>query len=119
MKITETDERFPIWEALSEFFLDTELEYKDYDRISTILAKSEYSLLELEDILQFEVYPACIGNLFCIAGEWAGFHPDWIIDTIGPRKDKRPKWRIGPIFKWYYKKHWQEVLKLIENKRKI
>ena len=67
------DERFPVWDALLEFFLDTELEEKDYERISRVLAKTEYTIKELQEILYYEVYPVCKWNMFSIAGEWAGF----------------------------------------------
>ncbi len=36
MKVTEAliEERLPAWEALSEFFLDTQLQPDDYERIA-------------------------------------------------------------------------------------
>ena len=57
------DDRLPVWEALSDFFLDTELDEKDYQRISEVLASSPYTILDIEDILRFEIYPVLIWNL--------------------------------------------------------
>jgi hypothetical protein len=111
------DERFPVWDALSEFFLDTELDNRDYERISKILAKSKYSIKEMQAILYYEVYPACKWNLFSVAGEWAGFHADWIMKNIAPRKDKRPKLPVGPIHKWMFRDHWSRVSFLVEKHR--
>jgi len=111
------DERFPIWEALSDFFLDTELDGKDYERIANILADSEYSVKELEEILRYEVYPGCIPNLYCVAGEWAGFDPDWLQERILPHKDKRPWFRKYPLASWMYQHHWKEVSPLVKSKR--
>lgn len=51
------DERLPVWEALSELFLDVELDAHDHERIAGHLATSSYSIQELEEILYFEVYP--------------------------------------------------------------
>jgi hypothetical protein len=107
------DERFPVWEALSEFFLDTELDGRDYDRIAKILAASSYSLDELKGILYFEVYPACVPNLFDVAGEWAGFSPDWIMKHIAPRKNKRPIFALPPFHKRLFHDHWEKVSKMI------
>jgi hypothetical protein len=111
------DERFPVWDALSEFFLDTELDKRDYERISKILADSKYSINELQEILYYEVYPVCKWNMFSVAGEWAGFHPDWIMENIAPRKDRRPKLRMGPIHKWMFRYHWSQVSYLVDKQR--
>lgn len=78
--------RRPVWQALSDLFLDTDpslsLEWRARE-----LAKSPYSIEELEEILIREVYPACRGNLLCIAGEWAGFDMDWLEGRIQSRAD--------------------------------
>ena len=74
----EIEFRRPVWKAFSEFFLDTSLDASDVQRISKTLASSPYSPKELDRILQWEVYPACRGNLFWIAGEWSGFDPEWL-----------------------------------------
>lgn len=117
MKKENHDERFPVWDALSEFFLDTELDEKDYDRISSVLAASDYSIRQIEEILFFEVYPACKWNMCSIAGEWAGFHPEWIEENIGRRKDKRRRFRLSPFSRWMYSRHWKAVAKAIGKKR--
>lgn len=118
MNATIPDERFPVWNALSEFFLDTELDSKDYDRIGTILAESKYTEKELEEILYYEVYPACKWNMFSIAGEWDGFHPEWIMEHIAPKKDTRPRFCLAPLHRWMYQGHWKRISRTIEVKRK-
>ena len=90
------DERMPVWEALSEFFLDTELDEADHERIATVLARSEHSIEALEEILNFEVYPACKWNVISLAGEWDGFGAEWIMEHVAPRKDRRPRFRGRP-----------------------
>lgn len=64
------DERLPVWTALSELFLDTELQEDDIARIVAVLERSPYSAREVETILKTEVSPAFAANLLSIAGEW-------------------------------------------------
>jgi hypothetical protein len=65
--------RRPVWEAMSEFFLDTQLESADHARIAEILMASGYSLNELDYILWREVSPVLWSNLASMAGIWDGF----------------------------------------------
>jgi len=106
-----------VWEALSEFFLDTELDAADYLRISRELAASRYSESELEAILLHEVYPACKANLMCVAGEWSGFHPEWIRSAMTARLGRRR--RFLPLFRqrWMCDHHWKAVRPLIVAQR--
>lgn len=69
----EIDRRRPVWQAMSAFFLDTELDAADDERIADVLAASGYSIDELERILWHELSPILHWNLMSIAGEWAGF----------------------------------------------
>lgn len=64
--------RRPVWEALSDLFLDTDVSLSRTWRVS-LLAASPYSVDELEKILIDEVYPICKYNLLSVAGEWEGF----------------------------------------------
>jgi hypothetical protein len=105
----QIQERMPVWDALSEFFLDTELQPDDHERIAKILAASRYSEKDLDGILAYEVYPACKWNMLCVAGEWAGFHPDWIKEKIAPRYDRRPILKLGFLQRWMFARHWTKV----------
>jgi len=102
-------ERMPVWDALSEFFLDTELQPDDHERIAKTLAASRYSETELDEILAYEVYPACKCNLLCVAGEWIGFHPDWLKEKIAPRYDRRPFLKLRFRHRWMFDRHWTKV----------
>ena len=111
-------DRLPVWEALSDFFLDTELEGKDYHRISEVLASSPYSIQDMEGVLRFEVYPVLIWNLRSVAGEWAGFDRDWLQEQLEPRLNRRPKIRM-PMLQWgMVRDHWVRVSAIVRNKRK-
>jgi hypothetical protein len=88
------EERAPVWSALSELFLDTELEDADLDRIAAVLAASPYSEDKLEEILRYEVTPVLKSNLRRGAGAWTGFDSDWLCEKITPRIEKKP------LFRW-------------------
>jgi hypothetical protein len=87
----DLEHRRPVWEAMSEIFLDTELVESDFDRIVPPIAASPYSLEELDDILWWEVYPVLYTNMLGIAGEWTGFNIDWLESRIkeGPSRFTR------------------------------
>lgn len=63
-------ERLPVWTALSELYLDTEIQEADIRRIAAILNRSPYNRQDLNAILQNEVAPAFSANLMSVAGEW-------------------------------------------------
>ena len=109
--------RMPVWSALSEFFLDTDLQEDDYQRIASVLARSAYSIAEVEEILRYEVYPPLRSNLLSIAGEWAGFDEQWLCEKISPHTGKRPRLRL-PQMQWgRIRHHWERVSELIQNQR--
>ena len=83
MKSADTDlvNRRPVWEALSDLFLDTDVSLSRAWRAS-LLAASPYSIDDLERILIDEVYPICKYSLLSVAGEWAGFDQVWLEGRI-------------------------------------
>lgn len=75
--------RRPVWEALSDLFLDTDTDtpLARSWRVG-VLAASPYSIGELQEILVNEVYPICRANLSSVAGEWAGLEAEWLERSI-------------------------------------
>lgn len=82
--------RRPVWEALSDLFLDTDVSLSRDWRAGQ-LARSPYRIEQLEWILVDEVYPVCKYNLLSVAGEWAGFDLAWLEQRILRRL--RSPWR--------------------------
>ncbi|MCA9817885.1 MAG: hypothetical protein KC652_22410, partial [Cyanobacteria bacterium HKST-UBA01] len=72
-------ERALVWDVFSNLFLDTYFDEDVLERYATSVAESPFSYRELGHILFQEVHPVCFGNLLSVAGEWAGFHPDWLV----------------------------------------
>src|SRR5436190_10451458 len=82
--------RRPVWIALADLFLDTDVRMS-YPYIARTLAESPYSMEDLRRILDDEVTPVVQGNLLSVAGEWAGFDEDWLVQEMTKRLGK-PRW---------------------------
>jgi hypothetical protein len=88
---SDLERRRPVWSALSELYLDTELQGVDHARIAATLHESGYSVDQLEQILYCELHPVLIGNLVGGLGEWAHFDGAWLEQRVlarapGPRR---------------------------------
>ncbi|MDJ0972412.1 MAG: hypothetical protein QNJ06_21155 [Kiloniellales bacterium] len=108
--------RRPVWIAMSELWLDTELQDQDLDRIARALHDSGYDRDTLDRILAEEVAPVVYRNLYSVAGVWTGFDPDWLCAEISRRLPAG-----GPIRTWLLRRRravmrglirdeWQAVL---------
>lgn len=76
------EERLKIWRALSDLFLDTEIEDSTLKYIARTVSESEFSLSEVEDILWYEVYPVLESNLRGVAGVWEGWSDAWLLQNL-------------------------------------
>ena len=114
--------RRPVWEAMSEFFLDTELDDARLRGIAAILRASGYTIAELEDILASEVAPLLYKNPLAPAGEWSGFKPEWLVDQIvaGRHRDiarwfKFPaRWLCRRVLRDVRAQYWARVLRHLQ-----
>ena len=61
--------RRPVWEAMSDLFLDTETRWS-VPYVARRCAESSYDDETLERIFWAEVFPEAIDNLLQVAGEW-------------------------------------------------
>ena len=75
MSPEDLERRRPVWDVMSDVFLDTETRW-EMPRIALALARSGYSAAELEAIWEHEIVPECAWNLLQVAGEWALFVVD-------------------------------------------
>ena len=78
----ELARRRPLWIALSELWLDTELGNSDLKWIASRLVATGYAWTEIERICLQEVAPALFDNPGAPAGSGAGFDPEWLEDRI-------------------------------------
>lgn len=72
---SDVEKRLPLWEALSELFLDTELDDTSHGRIAAVIVASGYTPEEIHHILWKEVFPAVGNNLRSVAGSGQVFTP--------------------------------------------
>ena len=71
--------RRPVWVALSQFWLDTEIGAATAHATVRTILESPYSVDQAEAIHWAEVAPALRRNAFPnLLGEWAGFDEDWL-----------------------------------------
>jgi hypothetical protein len=74
--------RRPVWHALSDLFLDTEITEAFYRFIARAVIESKYSPAEIRSILWDEVFPIIEFNLRHPAGVWEGFRVEWLEEKI-------------------------------------
>ena len=84
--------RKALWIAMSELWLDNELGDSDIDLIADAVRASRLGEAELDAIFAYELAPFLGPNHLSVAGEWAGFDPDWVCEEAAKRYG-RPRWR--------------------------
>src|ERR1041385_7242509 len=106
----DLERRRPVWEALSSFFLDTELDNDWHRDIAEAIIYSKYTPSEIHEILWNELYPVLYCNLCNPVGEWAEFDQDWLEEQIlsGARPRRRILWPFNP--KKMVRQEWKELL---------
>lgn len=81
----EIARRAPLWVALSDLFLDTEMQAVHYQGIVDAARDGGFAPDEVITILNEEVAPVLNFNLLQVAGEWAMFDPDWVVARVSAR----------------------------------
>ncbi len=80
--MNEKEARLKIWRALSDLFLDTEIDDLTYKYIARAVNESGLTVNEVESILWHEVYPVLEGNLRSVAGVWEGWSDEWLLQHL-------------------------------------
>ncbi len=113
---SEVEAKLPVWVALSDLFLDTELKDDDFRRIAETLKASGYPAVELRRIFADEVAPAFGPNLWSIAGEWAMWHENDVRDIVTRSNDGFAPFRA--LKRWMFRRYvagkWARILPLLE-----
>jgi hypothetical protein len=112
----EIARRLPVWHALSELFLDTQLQPEDYARIATSLKASGLPTDQIRDILEREVALAFSYNLLSVAGEWVPWSEDEVEEIIGKamRAPNVLGWLRALRFRKYVAQEWQKLRSLLD-----
>ena len=69
---------------MADLFLDTDVRLS-YHFVARVCASSPYPAEELDAIFKSEVAPVLDGNLWQVAGEWAGFDDEWVVSEVQGR----------------------------------
>lgn len=117
----QIQQRRPVWAALSQLWLDTELSAEDLERIARVMAESGLSIEQLRQVYAVEVAPVVSPNLRGVAGEWAGFDEDWLCSQIVRNLRDRPKrtrfWCWFPLSRramlYATEGHWARLVELV------
>lgn len=115
MDNAEFKRRIPIWMALSDFYLDTELQEHNFLYIAKVIRKSGFSISEVKKIDKYEIFPVLQPNLLSVAGEWAGFEEKWLVAKI--KTHLKSTWFISRLktqwmyrkFRWMHKDYWEKL----------
>ena len=114
------EKRKPIWIALSDFYLDTELQESDFRYIALKIIESPYSFEKVKEINKYEIFPVLQANLMSVAGEWAGFDEKWLVESITESLAKRNAVKKIGIessyltLKWMCKDYWEKLEKVYQ-----
>ncbi|WP_162823656.1 hypothetical protein [Lysobacter sp. TY2-98] len=88
--------RMDLWEAFSDFFLDTELDEITFQHAARVVRRSGATRDEAEGVLWNEVFPVLYWNPQSVAGEWAGRPREWLVAHIRPSEG--PARKVGPAW---------------------
>jgi hypothetical protein len=121
----QIQKRRPLWVALSELWLDTELSAEDLEHIGRVMADSDLTIEQLRHVYLVEVAPVVSPNLLMVAGEWAGFDEEWLCSKIMANLRDRPRrtkfWSWFPLTRWPMlyatERHWKRLVELFQRFR--
>lgn len=111
----EVARRLPLWTALSDLFLDTDV-MSSVPHIARTIVSGGWRLAEAEEVLRWEVRPAFYRNLLSIAGEWAGWPEDVVRDAVLKARDRRMT-RIAIGQDRFMPEEWSAVIAEVERLR--
>lgn len=119
----EIDRRVPVWRALSDLFLDTELDAADFTAIAETIRTAGFTADQAEEILQFDVTPVFWGNILATAGEWEPWSKSQVREMVCRRLRSRSQ-ALGWLRGWVFRKlmsvvreDWLRVRALLDSDR--
>lgn len=118
--LLDIERRLPVWHAMSDLFLDTELQAEGYRRIAEVLDVSRYSSAELRSILENEVAPAFASNLLSVAGVWAGWSKEDVREIMLRSRHRRYIQPLSWLKRLTYRRHidreWEKIERLLKGR---
>jgi hypothetical protein len=99
--IVNNSVRISVWSAISDLWIDSEIQDHELDYLAKVLIDSGYTMDELENIYKNEVSPVVWMNLFPLNTAptvWAGFDQQWLQAEIMSSIDRQQK---DPLYRFY------------------
>ena len=107
--------RKPLWIAMSQLFLDTDVRLS-YCYIASEVAAAPFTVEQLGAIFHKEVAPVAAPNLLVVAGEWTAFDEEWLVSRITERLEARLQMTsFGSVAR----EDWDSVVVLINTLRTL
>ena len=88
------ERRRPVWIALSDLWLDNEIDDGRAKDIAKVILASGFSESEIEEIFVFELAPVLYRNHLDTAGIWSGFDPERVREEAEKRMGNK---RLVPM----------------------
>lgn len=82
------EDRERLWVALSDLWLDTELDEERLVEIADVVRESHLTEAQLDHVFEVELAPFLGRNNLTIAGVWDGFDPEWVCAQARQRSHK-------------------------------
>jgi hypothetical protein len=108
----DLEHRRPVWETMSDLFLDTEVRWK-VPFVARICADSGYDDATLERIFWIEVFPEALPNMLSIFGEWLGLVLEEAA-LISRAKTGRMPWLRRYLFGDMVESEWRGALEVTQ-----
>lgn len=105
----ELQRRRPLWDAMPDLFLDTEVRWY-VPWVALACARSGHDEATLERVFWHEVYPEAIPNLLQVAGDWAMLQLDEEDLVRRAEGGGRP---VRPDAAWMVERPWRAALALV------
>lgn len=109
------EERKIIWIAISDLYLDTELDETDFKYIAKKIKESPYSLAQAKQIDKEEVFPVLYTNLVYLVGVWSGFNEDELVANIIKKIQSRNSFKqfihnvLYARMRWMFSGYWKNI----------
>src|SRR5437764_972755 len=111
--VEDLERRRPVWERLSDLFLDTELQDYHYSGIAQQIIESGYGPTEVHHILWEEVFPAIEWNLRHPCGVSEGFRVEYLQEAILVPSSPKQTANVQPGTARAIRDAWAEVCRFL------
>lgn len=108
------------WQAISDLFLDDEINETTLAYIAQVVAECGYSDKELDAIYRREVAPAVAFNYFVDGPLWGYWDSVWLEEQIlRPRRIRYwfDRLIVAPLPLWLLRHEWKHVKQLLRERR--